>query len=152
MVSGLSTPDAVYSSVPSVRVRNAVLLIEDSENIVQLLRIIMKTLGLEVLWAQNGAEALQIFSEQQERVALVLTDCRLPDMDGREVCVRLRECNSELPILVTSGAVALTDVGALLKPGPLVKYLAKPYSPADVVTRVQQLLSHGRGREAEAGA
>lgn len=141
-------PVAVHSESPR---KDAVLLMEDNETIAGLLGALMRTLGLRVIWCVEGGQALQLFQARRHEIRLVLADCRLPDMDGRDVCVRLRQLEPELPVLVTSGSVSGRGV-APLKRCQSVDYLPKPYAPAEVLTRVRRLLAGGgRGSTASAG-
>ncbi|MBX3739048.1 MAG: response regulator [Candidatus Didemnitutus sp.] len=119
--------------------RNAVLLLEDNEIIASMLTALLKSLSLRVIWCADGASAERIFAERHGEVLLVLADCRLPDVDGRDVCARFRTRIPELPVLVTSGSVSGRGV-APLERNRLVEYLPKPYAPSEVLTRVRRLM------------
>ncbi len=133
-----SLPATVVSANPAVP-GNWVLLVEDNETIAHLLEIYLGRLGLAVRWCQFGQQALEAFTEQPASIRLVVADCRLPDMDGREVCRRLRQTRADLPVLLMSGNVAIRNL-APLAPGAGIEFLAKPYSPAEFVARVQRIL------------
>lgn len=126
------------------------LLLEDNETIAQMLVAILRRIGLRVVWTQLGAEGLAAFHRHDREVALVLADCRLPDMDGREVCQQLRELVPTLPVLVTSGSVTARSLGPLA-PHQLVQYLPKPYAPSEIMTRVQNLISMAEQAEVATG-
>lgn len=131
--------------------KNVVLLLEDNETIANMLVTVLARLGLRVVWSQLGADALAEFQRRGREIALVLADCRLPDMDGREVCRRLRELDPTLPVLVTSGNVAGRSLGPLTA-HQLVQYLPKPYAPSEIIIRVRHLLAMaGRAGPAAAG-
>jgi len=119
--------------------RNAVLLLEDNEIIASMLTALLKSLSLRVIWCADGASAERVFAERCDEVLLVLADCRLPDVDGRDVCARFRTRIPELPVLVTSGSVSGRGV-APLERNRLVEYLPKPYAPAEVLSRVRRLM------------
>lgn len=119
--------------------RNAVLLLEDNEIIASMLTALLKSLSLRVIWCADGASAERVFAERHGEVLLVLADCRLPDVDGRDVCARFRTRIPELPVLVTSGSVSGRGV-APLERNRLVEYLPKPYAPSEVLTRVRRLM------------
>lgn len=95
---------------PATR-RDAVLLIEDNVDIAEMLTTVLRRQGLRVVWSQLGAEALATFGRSQREIALVLADCRLPNMDGREVCRQLRTWAPSLPMLLTSGNAGTPDSG-----------------------------------------
>ena len=90
--------------------------------------------GYEVLTAASGDEALSIL-EGPGAIRLVITDIRMPAMDGTELARRIRERPLPPPILFMSGAVSPRTARAL--PGPL---LEKPFSPAELFRRVQEVL------------
>lgn len=131
-----TTPPPVPADAPR---RNAVLLLEDNEIIASMLTALLKSLGLRVLWCPDGASAERLFGERHSEVLMVLADCRLPDVDGREVCARFRTRVPELPVLVTSGSVSGRGV-APLERNRFVEYLPKPYAPVEVLTRVRRLV------------
>lgn len=124
--------------------RNAVLLLEDNEIIASMLTALLKSLSLRVIWCADGASAERVFAERHDEVLLVLADCRLPDVDGRDVCARFRTRIPELPVLVTSGSVSGRGV-APLERNRLVEYLPKPYAPSEVLTRVRRLMDAAGG-------
>lgn len=140
-----SSPLSAAATAPAGPVRkDAVLLIEDNETIAGLLKALMRSLGLRVYWCAEGAEALRLFQLHRHEIRLVLADCRLPDSDGREVCVKLRELEPDLPVLVTSGSVSGRGVAPLPR-CVSVDYLPKPYAPSEVLARVRRLLAHSGG-------
>ncbi|MDP1579772.1 MAG: response regulator [Candidatus Didemnitutus sp.] len=140
----LSAADS--SAVALVR-RDAVLIIEDNETIAGLLTTLMRLLGLRVYWAASGALAEKIFAQHWQEIIVVLTDCRLPDGDGREVCLKLREVAPHLPVLVMSGSVSGRGVDPLPQ-SRLVAYLPKPYAPTEVLALVRQLVMAGGSKVA----
>ena len=123
--------------------KDALLLIEDNDSIASLWKILMARIGLQVVWSQNGGEALTQFERQRESIVLVVADCRLPDMDGREVCRQIRESVPGLPLLLCSGSTACLNLGPL-PPGKLIRFMPKPYSPAEMLARINQLWNEAR--------
>lgn len=118
--------------------RDMVLIIEDNEGIGGLLSVVLKKNGLRVIWKQTGREALDAFELHQNEIALVVSDCRLPDMDGREACRQMREHRPDLPLLLSSGSAAYLNTGPLTS-GHLIRFMPKPYSPGEMMVRVRQL-------------
>jgi DNA-binding response OmpR family regulator len=140
------TPDtALFSG--SASARDVILLLEDNEAIARMLTLVLGGQGMKVIWCQLGAAALVEFQRHAGNVALVLADCRLPDMDGREVCQRLRRLQPDLPVLVTSGNVTLRNL-APLDDGRLVSFIPKPYTPGEILHRVRDLLQQASGAAA----
>jgi DNA-binding response OmpR family regulator len=75
----------------------SVLLVEDEENLASLVRAYLEQEGYTVLWAGTGAEALKTL--ETEPVRLVVLDLTLPDIDGLEVCRRIRK-RSQVPVVM----------------------------------------------------
>jgi DNA-binding response OmpR family regulator len=118
--------------------RDKALIIEDNEGIAGLLTILLANFGLQVVWCQTGQDSLAKFAQHREAIALVIADCRLPDGDGREVCRQMREQLPDLPLLLSSGSMAYLNVGPL-QSGRLVRFMPKPYAPAEMLAHVRKL-------------
>ena len=118
--------------------RDKALIIEDNEGIAGLLTILLGKFSLQAVWCQTGQEALEKFAQQRESIALVISDCRLPDGDGREICQQMRDLLPDLPVLLSSGSAACLNLGPLTS-GRLVRFLPKPYSPREMLDQVGKL-------------
>lgn len=130
-------PSAMISNMPWGG-RDKALIIEDNEGIAGLLTILLGKFNLRAIWSQTGQEALENFGAHHESIALVISDCRLPDGDGREICQQMRDQAPDLPVLLSSGSAACLNLGALTS-GRLVGFLPKPYSPAEMLGQVSKL-------------
>ena len=131
------SPAAGRSSSPW-GARDKALVIEDNEGIAGLLTILLGNFGLQVVWCQSAREALAKFAQQRDAIALVISDCRLPDGDGREVCRQMREERPDLPLLLSSGSMAYQNLGPLGSQR-LVRFMPKPYSPSEMLAHVRKL-------------
>lgn len=116
--------------------RQCVLVVEDDQDTVLLLKNILRMAGFDVLSALNGQDALRKFKELPSDV--VLLDLMMPEMDGWETLRCLREM-SEVPVIIISAISAKEDVVRALKLG-VDDYLTKPFYNAEVVARVQAVL------------
>ena len=134
--------EAAVSIPEGLSQRDVLLLLEDNEPVAEMLSLVLRSTNLRIIRCGTGAQALATFTEYANRVALVLADCRLPDMDGREVCHRLRQLQPLLPVLVTSGNVSLRGL-APLEEAPMVCFLPKPYTPAEILSSVRGLQQAG---------
>ena len=121
------------------------MLIEDNETIAGLLIAILRGMRLRVFACADGAQACELFARHQEEILLVLADCRLPDADGRELCLKFRESVPDLPVLVTSGSVSGRGVAPLPR-NSMVEYLPKPYAPSEVLQKVRRLIDAAGGQ------
>jgi two-component system response regulator ResD len=113
-----------------------ILIIEDEEGIVHLLKLYLKDAGFDVLVASDGADGLALHA--REHPDLVILDIMLPALDGFEVCRRIRAW-SKTPILMLTARVAEDDRIAGLDLGA-DDYLTKPFSPRELVSRVRAIL------------
>ncbi len=112
-----------------------VLIADDDETIQALVRSVVVSLGYEPVEAANGAEAWERF--HAERFPLAVVDIEMPDMDGLELCRRIRAAdpNHESFILVLTGRSTHDDLGAVLEAGA-DDYIAKPTSPNNLRARL----------------
>ncbi|MFD7898570.1 response regulator transcription factor [Streptomyces sp. NPDC059479] len=107
-----------------------VLIVEDDERIADALGEAMQRFGHETTWAATGQEALLA----AEKTEFVLLDLGLPDLDGQEVCRRLRE-RSWVPIIAVTARAEEVDRIMLLQAGA-DDYVVKPYSMRELLARV----------------
>jgi CheY-like chemotaxis protein len=113
-----------------------VLVVEDEDALRAAIRRLLQDEGYNVLEAQNGAAALQLLSGPgADAVALVLTDLRMPVMDGRQLAAALARAQPSLPIVFMSGFTAqLMDLRLV---SPHLAFLAKPFRNADLIATVR---------------
>ena len=117
-----------------------VLIVDDDPDVRSLYRLVLRQEGLEVLEAQDGEEALAI--AQAETLALVLLDIMMPEMDGYEVCRRLRANpeTADVSILLFSAKATTTGREDGLLAGA-DDFVPKSVGPRALVARVRSLLS-----------
>ncbi|SEL66078.1 response regulator transcription factor [Paenibacillus sp. OK003] len=117
--------------------RSTILIVDDDEKIVSMLRRGLAFEGYDVQTASNGAEGLSKLMDKEPDI--VVLDVMMPQIDGFEVCRRLREAGSKVPVLmltakdeVQSRVIGL-DTGA-------DDYLVKPFALEELLARVRALL------------
>ncbi len=119
-----------------------VLVVDDEPNIVLSLEFLMKKAGFEVEVARNGQEALEAIARQPPDVLLL--DVMMPEMDGFEVCERLRADPrgraTKVVMLTARGRDSERQRGLAL--GADV-YVTKPFSTRELVARVKAMLGEG---------
>ncbi len=116
----------------------SILVIDDEPQILRALRTILKAKGFEVATASRGEEGLAMAAAQPPD--LVILDLGLPDIDGIEVCARLREW-TQAPIIVLSVREGERDKVAALDRGA-DDYLTKPFGIEELLARVRVALRH----------
>jgi DNA-binding response OmpR family regulator len=121
-----------------------VLVVEDELKLRELLRVHLERAGYGVLSTGTGAEAISLARSAAPQ--LVVLDLRLPDIAGEEVAVEIREF-SDMAILMLTAKTAAEDRIRGLESGA-DDYLTKPFSPRELVLRVQAILRRGRSPEA----
>src|SRR5437867_4949012 len=116
-----------------------ILIVEDEQGVVHLLKSRLDAEGFQVIAAYNGQEGLRAVTEG--RPDLVILDLTLPDLDGFEFCRRIRGQaeTASLPILVLSGRAEEVDKVVMLTLGA-DDYVTKPFNAKELVARVKTLL------------
>jgi two-component system KDP operon response regulator KdpE len=113
-----------------------VLLVDDEVALQKAMAMLLRGRGYEVTVAGSAREALD--SVQRDRPDLIVLDLGLPDLDGLEVCRRVRAC-SDVPIVVLSARAGERDKVAALDEGA-DDYVTKPFSPEELLARVRVAL------------
>ncbi|MBB6454476.1 DNA-binding response OmpR family regulator [Salirhabdus euzebyi] len=114
-----------------------ILVVEDEEPIRKLVIFNLVRSNFEVLEAGDGREALQIIKENTP--SLVVLDLMLPDMDGFEICSRIRVDYPNLPIIIVSAKGQDMEKIMGLELGA-DDYIVKPFNPLELVARIRSVL------------
>ena len=123
-----------------------VLVVDDDPHIREVVRLFLQKEGFEVQEAADGVEALA--SMELVKAELVILDIMMPNMDGWELCQKLREAG-DCPILMITAKRETTDKLKGFKLGT-DDYLVKPFDPMELVARVKALLKRYRVSTASA--
>jgi DNA-binding response OmpR family regulator len=118
------------------------LVVEDNEHVAGALVSVLGKHGYEVIRAGDGASALDSLSQHTD---LILLDLALPDMDGFEVCRRIRKV-SDTPIIMVTARTQLEARVRGLELGA-DDYVTKPYDIREVLARIDAVLRRGRSSE-----
>jgi DNA-binding response OmpR family regulator len=113
-----------------------VLVVEDEASIASFVALYLRNAGYEVRTAATGAEALSHSAAGD--ISLIILDLMLPDIDGIDVCRRIRQ-RSEVPILMLTARDEDVDKIIGLEVGA-DDYLTKPFNPRELVARVKSIL------------
>jgi CheY-like chemotaxis protein len=113
-----------------------VLLVEDEDALRASIRRLLQAEGYRVLEAENGAAALRLLEGAAAReVALILTDLRMPVMDGRQLAAALARVRPNVPIVLMSGYTAQLMEMRLVSPD--LAFLAKPFRNDELLAAVR---------------
>jgi two-component system, OmpR family, response regulator len=114
-----------------------VLVVDDEPNIRELVQVALKFHGCSVTTASSGKDALR--QAESGRPDLIVLDVMLPDMDGFEVCRRLRAAGNEVPVIFLTARDTSSDTVTGLAIGG-DDYVTKPFSVEALVARVRAVL------------
>lgn len=120
----------------------AILLIEDEPNIVSVIKRGLYDHGFEVSVATNGLTGLQMV--QEHAFDLLILDVMLPNIDGIQICKRIRESNQTLPILMLTALDSTENIVTGLDSGA-DDYMVKPFKMAELAARLRTLLRRKAG-------
>lgn len=109
-----------------------VLIAEDDEDIVKLLKLYLENEGFDVKWAKDGVEACEIFDK--EKINLAIVDIMMPRMNGYELTKYIRN-KSNIPIIILSAAQLDSDKILGLNLGA-DDYMVKPFNPLELIARI----------------
>jgi DNA-binding response OmpR family regulator len=120
---------------------NTILVVEDEASIRKVVRAYLESAGFRIICVDNGPAAIE--SSRRDRPVLIVLDLNLTGMDGMEVAARIRE-ESDVYILMLTARSEEADRIAGLRIGA-DDYLTKPFSPRELVARVETILRRRRG-------
>jgi DNA-binding response OmpR family regulator len=122
--------------------KRTILIVDDEEDVLDLLQLVFETSGFTVRRAATGKSAVSIAYEEPPDV--VLLDVMMPEMDGWQVLRTLKgdERTRNVPVVMLSARAERRDKMIGLQEGA-EGYIAKPFSPAEVVREVQSFLERG---------
>lgn len=115
------------------------LIVDDNKDIVSLLETILDHLAIQILTAYNGGDALKILEDQS--VDLVLLDVMLPEMDGFQICrkIKAHESISEIPVIFLTAKTEKEDITKGFQVGG-TDYITKPFNKEELIARINNHL------------
>jgi phosphate regulon transcriptional regulator PhoB len=124
-----------------------VLVVEDEQDVAELLRYNMAKEGYDVVLAANGTEALRRAREVKPEV--ILLDIMVPQLNGWEVCRRLKQDpeTRAIPVIMVTGRVEEGDKVLGFEMGA-DDYVTKPFSPRELIARIRAAVRRGKNAEA----
>jgi DNA-binding response OmpR family regulator len=128
-------------------VRPKILVVDDEPEAVELLEFNLRKAGFDVVAAPDGAQALR--KARSATPSLIVLDLMLPEIDGLEVCKMLRRdpATARVPIIMLTAKAAEVDRIVGLELGA-DDYVTKPFSPRELVLRVNKVLRRGQADQA----
>ena len=117
----------------------AVLVVDDEEIVRKTAKTALERYGYEVISAENGPVAIDLFHAYGEQVSLVLLDMTMPLMSGEEVFKRLKAISPEVPIIVSSGYNEMEAIRRFTGRG-IAGFIQKPYTAAQLAEKIKGVL------------
>ena len=119
--------------------KEKILIVEDEKDIVEMIEYNLKKEGYTISSVLNGEQAISL--AKKERPDLIILDLMLPDIDGFEICRRLKnnEITVQIPIIMLTAKSREADKVAGLELGA-DDYLTKPFSPRELIARIRTIL------------
>ena len=115
-----------------------ILIVDDESRMRKLLKDFLSTKGYHILEAEDGEKALDIFSENRNKIKLVLLDVMMPKLDGWSVLRKIRQ-ESNIPVIMLTARGEEQDELFGFELG-VDEYISKPFSPKILVARVEAIL------------
>lgn len=116
-----------------------VLIVDDDPLTCQVGRDILERQGYRVMMAENGREAIEIYSDYQDQINLVLLDVIMPDLNGDQVFPELKKRNPNIVVIVASGYNVNRQITAMLNRG-CVDFIQKPFQSQTLSNKVRMAL------------
>jgi len=133
-------PETFGGSVASVASGSElIVIVEDDAAVRELITIVLRTAGYQVLEARGGDEALQLCRLNGDRIGLVLTDLVMPQMSGTLLAKKVKEANPQIAMLYISGYAS----DAVIRHGhldPGVPFIQKPFTAGDLLKKIREAL------------
>jgi two-component system, OmpR family, response regulator VicR len=117
-----------------------ILCIEDEQEMIDLIRLILSRRGFEIRGANGGKEGLEII--RKDHPDLVLLDLMMPEMDGWEVYQQMKadEATKNIPVIIVTAKAQSIDRVLGLHIAKVDDYIAKPFSPQELLASVDNVL------------
>ena len=124
-----------------------ILVVDDESRIRKLLRDFFTAKGYQILEAEDGEKAIEVFEENRNKIKLILLDVMMPKLDGWSVLRKIRQ-ESNLPVIMLTARGEEQDELFGFELG-VDEYISKPFSPKILVARVEAILKRTKGESKE---
>jgi CheY-like chemotaxis protein len=117
-----------------------ILLVDDDEINIEVMRDMLEMLGYQVILARNGSDALAIYREKEKEINLVILDMIMPDMTGGDVFDRLKEINTGVRVILSTGCSLAGQVSDLMSRG-CREFIQKPFQIEELFQKIRRTLN-----------
>jgi hypothetical protein len=123
-----------------------ILVVDDEPAVLRVAKTILNRRGFEVFTAGSGAEALEIYQQQKDSVAVVILDLTMPEMSGIACYKWLCQINPQIKVILTSG-YSLDNIDSDILVENNVTFVQKPYRIEELIEAIRMLLDHPMGSD-----
>ncbi len=116
-----------------------ILIVEDEEMLLDLIKEILIGKGYKVLTALDGLGGLEVYTANAKQISLVLTDMGLPKLNGYDMVMKLKEINPAVNVIFASGFLETDTISKMFKAGAK-EFVQKPYDPIDVLKKIRSVI------------
>ena len=122
-----------------------ILVVDDDASVLSITKQTLELFGYEVLTAEDGAQAIGIFSHRSADIALVLTDMAMPIIDGAALIAALNRMVPNVPIIATTGNPSAASMSKITRTG-VTHILTKPYTAEHLLRTIAEVLGEEGAR------
>jgi len=137
----------LIESYPIEGASGTILLVDDERTLRTMAAAILESMGFYALTAQDGLEALEIFSERGSEIDMILLDLIMPQMGGIETYHELRKIAATIPIIICSG-YSVEEVSDIIVNDEYAGFVQKPYKPEQLRIVIVKMMGQKSASEA----
>jgi len=116
------------------------LCVDDEPNILSALRRLFRQNGYQITIANGGKEGLEVLEANPGEIDLVISDMRMPEMDGAQFLEQVREKWPDITRILLTGYADISSTIAAINKGQIFRYISKPWDDGDILVTVSQAL------------
>jgi len=124
----------------TVKGSGTILLVDDESNVLRVTKRMLETLGYTVHAAQDGLEALRLFTSMKDSIDLVIVDMIMPKLSGSQTFDRLRELRPSVKVILSSGYSMNGEARQIMNRG-CAGFIQKPYNIATLSQKIREVLA-----------
>jgi DNA-binding NtrC family response regulator len=121
------------------------LIVEDSDDMRDLMKLLLEETGYETLTAGGGHEALKYIEDNREFIDIVITDVQMPEVTGHEILAAVRARRGETPVIVITAFGSVEQAVGMVQSGAF-QYLTKPFNKEKLLGLIEKALEHSAPR------
>jgi len=118
---------------------HTILLVEDEESLLDVLKLVLEASGYNVLTAADGEEAVVVYAKHGKQISLVLSDMGLPRMGGWDAMLKILEINPRAKVILASGFFESRLREEVVSAGA-IDFIQKPYVPEIILQRIEEII------------